>query len=55
MGSLAPAQRSPDGWERYAWGAGIVYVVALVGGSVVGVTGSVLSQNDTAAKIAAGL
>jgi hypothetical protein len=55
MALLAPAPRSSDGWERYAWAAGIVYVVALVGESVIGVTGSVLSQNDSAAKIAAGL
>lgn len=40
---------------RYAWLAGIVYVIALVAESVVGAAGVKLSQNDSAAKIAARL
>jgi hypothetical protein len=41
-------------WERYAWAAGIVFVIALVVEIVVAV-GVELSQNDSAAKIASGL
>ena len=41
-------------WERYAWVAGILFVVALVAEIVVAV-GVELSQNDSAAKIANGL
>ncbi len=41
-------------WERYAWIAGILFVVALVAEIVVAV-GVELSQNDSAAKIANGL
>lgn len=37
---------------RYAWAAGIIYVVALVAETVVGVLGGGLSQNGSAAKIA---
>jgi hypothetical protein len=38
-------------WERYAWAAGIVYVIALVAESVVAL-GVGLTQNDSAAKMA---
>jgi hypothetical protein len=38
-------------WERYAWAAGIVFVIALVAESVVA-TGVGLTQNDSAAKMA---
>jgi uncharacterized protein DUF4386 len=41
-------------WERYAWGSGIVFVIALLAESVVA-TGAGLTQNDSAAKIASGL
>lgn len=41
-------------WEQYAWGAGIVFVVALLAESVVA-TGAGLTQNNSAAKIASGL
>ncbi len=41
-------------WGRYAWAAGIVYVIALVAESLVA-TGVGLSQNDSAAKMANGL
>ncbi len=46
--------RSSRAWERYAWVAGIVFVIALVAESVVA-TGLGLSQDDSAAKIASGL
>ena len=38
-------------WERYAWAAGIIYVIALVAESVVAL-GVGLTQNDSAAKMA---
>ena len=41
-------------WERYAWAAGIVYVIALVAESVVAI-GVGLTQEDSAAKIVSGL
>ena len=41
-------------WERCAWAAGILFVIALVAEIVVAV-GVELSQNDSAAKIANGL
>jgi len=41
-------------WDRYAWAAGIVFVVALVAESVIG--GSIpINHNDSAAKIATAL
>lgn len=43
-----------QGWERYAWLAGVVFVVALVAEIVVAV-GIPLNQDDSAAKIATGL
>ncbi|MGA8747024.1 MAG: DUF4386 family protein [Solirubrobacterales bacterium] len=48
------AARPPSAWERCAWVAGILFVVALVAELVVAV-GVELSQNDSAAKIAKGL
>jgi hypothetical protein len=41
-------------WERYAWLAGVVFVVALVAESVASAVVP-LNQNDSAAKIAAEL
>ena len=41
-------------WRRYAWAAGIVYVIALVAESAVAV-GVGLTQNDSAAKMARAL
>jgi Domain of unknown function (DUF4386) len=41
-------------WQRYAWAAGIIYVIALVAESVVAV-GVGLTQNDSAGKMATGL
>jgi Domain of unknown function (DUF4386) len=43
--------RASSDWERYAWAAGIVYVVALVAESVVAI-GVGLTQNDSAGKMA---
>ena len=45
-------RRDLSAWERYAWAAGILYVIALVAETVVGVLGGGLSQNASAAKIA---
>lgn len=38
-------------WERYAWSAGILYVVALVAETVVGISGGGLSTNASPAKM----
>ncbi|HET7049340.1 MAG TPA: DUF4386 family protein [Solirubrobacteraceae bacterium] len=46
--------RATRAWERYAWVAGIIFVVALLAESVIA-TGIGLTQNDSAAKIATGL
>jgi len=48
------AAQSSRGWERYAWLAGIVFVLALVAEAVVS-AGVPLNQNDSATKIANGL
>ncbi len=42
---------TPRDWERYAWAAGIIYVIALVAESVVAL-GVGLTQNDSAGKMA---
>jgi Domain of unknown function (DUF4386) len=41
-------------WERYAWAAGVLFVVALVAESAISV-GVAVSQDDSAAKIATAL
>lgn len=48
------AARTSRPWGRYAWAAGIVYVIALVAESVVAI-GVGLTQNDSAAKMASAL
>ncbi|HBW18611.1 MAG TPA: hypothetical protein DEH11_06150, partial [Actinobacteria bacterium] len=48
---MAAATRTSSAWERYAWAAGILYVIALVAETVVGVLGGGASQNASAAKI----
>ncbi len=48
------AARTSRAWERYAWAAGIVYVIALLAEIVVAL-GVGLTQNDSAVKIASGL
>ncbi len=52
---IVAATRTSSAWERYAWVAGILYVIALVAVSVVGLLGGGLSQNGSAAKIATAL
>ena len=49
---MVAATRTSSAWERYAWVAGILYVIALVAVSVVELLGGGLSQNASAAKIA---
>jgi hypothetical protein len=49
---MVAATRTSSAWERYAWAAGILYVIALVAVSVVELLGGGLSQNASAAKIA---
>src|SRR5690242_3839386 len=51
---MMTAKRVSSAWERYAWVAGIVFVVALVAESVVS-AGVGVNQNDTAVKIASAL
>jgi hypothetical protein len=48
---MAPSERSTSAWERYAWIAGILFVVALVADVVVAI-GIPVNQHDSAAKIA---
>ena len=48
------ATRSSRAWARYAWVAGIIFVIALVAEIVVAL-GVGLSSNDSAGKIARGL
>jgi hypothetical protein len=45
------AKQASSAWERYAWVAGIVFVIALVAETVIS-AGVGVSQNDSAAKIA---
>ena len=45
------AARTSRAWERYAWAAGIVYVIALLAEIVVAASVG-LTQNDSAAKMA---
>src|SRR5580704_5215238 len=46
--------RAARDWQRYAWAAGIIYVIALVAESVVAI-GVGLTQNDSAGKMATAL
>ncbi len=48
---MVAATRASPTWERYAWVAGILYVIAVVAESAVGL-GVGINQNDSAAKIA---
>jgi len=48
---LAVATRTSSAWQRYAWMAGIVFVIAFVAETVVSI-GVGVNQNDSAAKIA---
>ena len=51
---IVVAARTSRPWGRYAWAAGIVYVIALVAEIVVAASVG-LTQNDSAAKMARGL
>ena len=51
---MTETRRLSSAWERYAWVAGILFVVALVAESVVAV-GVEANQDDSAAKIASEL
>jgi Domain of unknown function (DUF4386) len=51
---IVVAARTSRPWGRYAWAAGIVYVIALVAESVVAI-GVGLTQDDSAAKMASAL
>ena len=51
---MGDSSRNPATWERYAWLAGVVFVLALLVESVVA-TGIGLTHQDSAATIAAGL
>lgn len=46
--------RAARDWQRYAWAAGIIYVIALVAESIVAI-GVGLTQNDSAGKMATAL
>jgi hypothetical protein len=48
---MVAAPRTSSTWERYAWAAGILFVIALVAETVVAF-GVGVNQNDSAAKIA---
>lgn len=48
---MVAAPRASGTWERYAWAAGILFVIALVAETVVAL-GIGVDQNDPAAKIA---
>jgi hypothetical protein len=49
-GTARAATRTGPGWERYAWVAGILFVLAVVAESAVSI-GVGINQNDSAAKI----
>ncbi len=51
---MVGSARPSAAWERYAWAAGIVFVLALLAESVIAV-GVGLTHRDSAATIAAGL
>ena len=54
-GGATPATTRPaPGWERYAWVAGILFVLVVLVESAIGV-GVGIDQNDSAAKIASAL
>jgi hypothetical protein len=50
-GTTEQTTRDAPGWERYAWVAGILFVLAVVAESAIGL-GVGINQNDSAAKIA---
>jgi len=50
-GATPAAAPAVPGWERYAWVAGILFVLAILAESAIGL-GVGINQNDSAAKIA---
>ena len=50
-GTSRATTRTAPGWERYAWLAGILFVLAVLAESAIGL-GVGINQNDSAAKIA---
>jgi hypothetical protein len=50
-GLVVRAQQAPGAWERYAWAAGIFFVLALAADFIVAAS-IPINQNDSAAKIA---
>ena len=50
-GTSRATTRAAPGWERYAWLAGILFVLAVLAESAIGL-GVGINQNDSAAKIA---
>jgi hypothetical protein len=50
-GASRASTRAAPGWERYAWLAGILFVLAVLAESAIGL-GVGINQNDSAAKIA---
>jgi hypothetical protein len=51
VGTTPATARTAPGWERYAWVTGILFVLAVVVESAIGI-GVGINQNDSAAKIA---
>jgi len=51
VGATPATTRAAPGWERYAWLAGILFVLAVIAESAIGL-GVGINQNDSAAKIA---
>jgi hypothetical protein len=51
MDGMVAATRTSGAWQRYAWVAGIVFVIAFAAETVVSI-GVGVNQNDSAAKIA---
>ncbi len=51
VGATPAATRTAPSWEGYAWVAGILFVVAVLVESAIGI-GVGINQNDSAAKIA---
>ncbi|MGO9853609.1 MAG: hypothetical protein ACLPYY_00990, partial [Acidimicrobiales bacterium] len=50
-GTSRATTRAAPGWERYAWLAGILFVLAVIVESAIGL-GVGINQNDSAAKVA---
>jgi Domain of unknown function (DUF4386) len=53
-GTSPAATRATPGWVRYAWLAGVLFVLAVIAESAIGL-GVGINQNDSAARIASAL